>query len=318
MKTYASGVVTILQHIARGKSMREAMLYEGLGFGVVGVGNVWYVNTVTGSDKASGKTPTTAFKTMAYAFTKVGDNDIIGVLGDVREQIIAPLGITGVSVIGMAGGRTRHDDGVRWREPATALDAPLLTLRNQGWEVHNILFVPQDGYSSIRLRREETTTYPDGSHAVIEGCKFIGGVAHGSHAGLGIEDYGGMHHVLICGNEFSELDGAIIATNVSIAAPLRNLIEDNIFEDNVVCIAMNGSLCTVRRNQLMTPYSATYTTHINMAYTADPATGNFVVDNILADATANVTIAKGYKPSTGDVWRNWVTDAADAVVAVPA
>ncbi|MCK9599543.1 MAG: hypothetical protein M0R06_10920, partial [Sphaerochaeta sp.] len=195
----------------RGRHYFDNLAAENLeGYGISEKGTTLYLDTVNGSDVNSGLSWSNALKTMTKAMTKIDDNGIIAILGDVREHVTAPLGVTGVRIIGAAGGRTRHDNGVRWREAVTAGDAPLLTLREQGWEVHNILFVPQDTYSAIRLRREESATYPDASHAIIRGCKFIGGVAHGSHAGMGIEDYGGMHHVLIKGCEFSELDGAII------------------------------------------------------------------------------------------------------------
>src|SRR5690554_1810859 len=99
------------------------------GYGAQEKGTTYYVDTVRGNDSFSGLSWSMALKTVAAAFARVDDNGIIVVIGDIREQITAPLGITGVRVIGAAGGRTRHDDGVRWREPATALDAPLVTIR---------------------------------------------------------------------------------------------------------------------------------------------------------------------------------------------
>lgn len=287
------------------------------GYGVQEKGTTYYVDTVNGSNSNSGLNWDVPLATVAAAFAKVDDNGIIAILGDVREQITAPLGVTGVRVIGAAGGRTRHDDGVRWREPVTALDAPLVTIRQQGWEFHNILFVPQDGYSAIRARREENATYPDGGHFKVKGCKFIGGGGIGTPQGYGIEDYGGCHHYLIEECEFNDLAKAIACTNHSIAAPLRDIIRKNIFEGNTSDIEMNASLCMVLDNLFRTPYAVSHPTTVNLALTADPATGNSVIGNFFADATANVTIAKGYKPSTGDVWRNFVTDAADPVVAVP-
>jgi len=290
------------------------------GYGVKEYGTIYYVDTVNGSDSNSGLNWDVALATVEEAFAKVGDNGLIAIIGDVREQITAPLGVTGVKVVGVAGGRNRHDDGVRWREPATALDAPLVTIRQQGWEFHNILFVPQDGYSAIRAHRAESTTYPDSSHFIVKNCKFIGGAAIGSQAGIGIEDWGGNHHYLVEDCEFHELDNAIVAPSGSpgIAAPLRNTIKNCIFEDNVDDICMDGNLCRILNNIFMTPYGTkNHDNTVNMAYVTDVSGANFVIGNIFADATANVTIAKGYGPSTGDVWRNFVTDAADPVVAVP-
>ena len=309
-------------------SIAEAFFYitragvrDGLAFNFARLfsqpGVLW-VDTVNGDDGHNGASPETAFATMAAAFAAVVDNGTIYVSGDVREHIAAPLGVTGVKVIGISGGRTRHDDGVRWRQAAVAGDAPLVIVHEQGWEFHNILFVPQDGYSAIKFWRAEDAAHPDGSHAVVRGCKFIGGGGIGTPLGIGIEDYGGMHHQLIEDNEFCDLDFAIKATNVAIAAPLRNTVRRNSFDGNKNDVAFNGSRCVVADNRFMTPYDvADHPTTVNLALTADPATGNHVTGNLFADAAADVTVAKGYKPSTGDVWRNLVTDAADAVVAVP-
>jgi hypothetical protein len=291
----------------------------GDGLGPVGIGNVWFVNN-GGSDSASGKTPTTPFKHMERVFEKIADNDVICVWGDIREQITAPLGITGVRVIGVTGGNTRHDDGVRWREEAVAANAPLLTIRNQGWEFQNILFVPETGYSAIRAHRAESATYPDSSHFIVRSCKFIGNVAIGSFGGNGIEDWGGNHHYIVEDSEFNELTYAIYAPPGSpgIAAPLRDVIRRNLFRSNKndVCMDMNQGL--VMHNVFTDVYHAVnHPNTVNLAFTSDVSGGNRVLDNWFGDATANITVAKGFKPSTGDQWRNWVTDAADPVVAVP-
>jgi hypothetical protein len=289
-----------------------------VGHGIANPGNTYYVNTITGNDNYDGKSWAGAFKTMAAALALAGDNDFIVVIGDVREQLVAPLGVTGVKVIGAAGGNNRHDAGVRWRQAAVAGDKPLITIREQGWEFHNILFVPQDGHASIRAHRAEDATYPDSSHFIVRRCKFIGPVALGAAgAGYGIEDYGGNHHYIVEDCEFNELAKAIACTNHGIAAPLRGIIRGNIFDGNTSDIEMNGSHMLIEKNLFRTKYAVGHPTTVNLALTADPATGNTVIDNTFADAAADVTIAKGYKPSTGDVWRNRVTDAADSVVAVP-
>lgn len=281
-------------------------------------GNVYVVDPELGDDDWLGDRYDKPLATVTEALTRLHTNDTLLLYGDIREQVLAPLDVQGVRVIGLANGNTRHDDGVRWREAASAGNKPLIELREQGWEFQNILFVPQTAYSAVKLHREESATYPDASHAKFSGCKFIGNVAFGSAGGIGIEDYGGMHHVVVEDCEFAQLVSAIVATNVGIANPLRNIIRRNVFDGNTHDIRFNGSRCIVERNIFMTPYDATaHPSTVNLAYTADPATGNFVLDNTFADAAANVVIAKGYKPSTGDVWRNRVTDTAADIVAVP-
>jgi hypothetical protein len=280
--------------------------------------NVLWVDTVSGSDLHSGVSPETALQTMAAAFAAVADNGTVYVKGVVAEQISAPLGVQGVKVIGYAGGRPRHDDGARWKQAAVAGNAPLVIIHEQGWEFRNILFVPQTGYSAIKAWRAEDAAHPDSSHFIVGGCKFIGNVAFGSAGGIGIEDYGGNHHYLVEDCEFAQLVSAIVATNVSIAAPLRNTIRRCVFDGNTNDVAFNGSRCVVADNRFMTAYHVSaHPVTVNLAYTVDPATGNHVTGNIFADAVGNVTVAKGYKPSTGDVWRNKVTDTAADIVAVP-
>lgn len=279
------------------------------------MGRQWFLDTEAGLDSKRGDSWAHPVATMERILDQVASHDIVYAFGDIREQLVAPLGVQGVRIFGVTGGRPRHDDGVRWREAATAGDAPLLELREQGWALYNMLMVPQDTFSAIKLHRAESATYPDASHAIFKRLKIIGSGADE----IGIEDYGGMHNVEIDDCEFMSLASAIIATNVSIANPLRNYIHDNVFLGNTLDVAFNGSQCRVERNRFMTPYhGTTHPTTLNLAYTADPATGNFVIDNIFADAAANVVPAKGYKPSTGDVWRNKVTDTAADIVAVPA
>lgn len=282
----------------------------------LGVGQTWYVNTVLGSAGYNGKRPSQSFLTMAQAFAKVSDNDVIAVIGDVREQILAPLGMQGVRIIGVAGGNTRHDDGVRWREPAAPTPTtPLLTLREQGWEVHNILFVPGTGNPAIRLRRAEDATYPDGSHAIITRCKFV------SDAGCAIEDHGGCSHVIVAENEF---DGGGGLTNLpegiknvvgaGIASPLRWDIRDNWFNKVEKAVVLPGNQCRVRRNIFTLPFAGAYKTVDTSGGTEGK---NWVQDNKFADAIGDYLIAKGYVPGVSDVWRNQVTDTAADIVAVP-
>lgn len=277
-------------------------------------GKELYVDTVSGSASANGLSWSSALTTVEAAVNLATDNSVIRVVGDVREQFLAPLGIQGVRIVGAAGGNNRHDDGVRWRQSSSAEGGPLLELREQGWQFENILFVPEATYAAVKLHREESATYPDASHAVFRNCKFIGA----EQAGTGIEDYGGAHNILVEDCEFMDLEYAWEQTNVSIAAPRRVVFRRNRFDGNKNDIGMNASRCLFQDNLFMDVYHAT--THpvtLNLALTADAGTGNLVLHNHFMDTSGNVTIAKGYKPSTGDVWRNYVAGTAAAIVAVP-
>ena len=311
-------------------SIAEAFFYitragvrDGLAFNFARLfaqSGVLWVDTATGDDGNNGASPETAFATMAAAFAAVADNGTIYVSGDVREQITAPLGVTGVKIIGISGGRPRHDDGIRWREEAVAGDAPLVTIREQGWEFHNILFVPQTGHSAIRAHRAETASFPDSSHFIVRGCKFIGNGAIGAGVGIGIEDWGGNHHYLVEGCEFNDLEFAIVAPAGSpgIAAPLRDIIRDNVFHGNKNDICMDGSHCLILGNHFMTAYDVTdHPNTVNMAYLSDVSGANRICDNTFADVDSDVAISKGYVSSTGDVWRNRVKNVAADIVTVP-
>lgn len=299
-----------------------------------------FVDTVNGSDARTGRSWDKALATVGQAFTlletpksyvlpghRKGSNSRIFVIGDVREHATAPLGVYGCQLIGGYMGQPRHatsngaavdGNGCNWRDTATPGTAPLLDLIEQGWEVHNMMFVPPASYGSIRLHREETTTYPDSSHAIISHCRFF----NGSAAGYGVDDYGSTSHALIEWNTFDSLEFAYHAGGVGISAPNRHTFREN---DFVACkndITGNFYQTKILWNRFHTAYNAsTHPNTVNMAYTADSgvaASSNNIMHNTFADAAANVVIAKGYKPATGDIWRNWVTDTAAYIVAVPA
>lgn len=272
---------------------------------------VLWVNTVTGNNGNNGASPETALQTMAAAFAAITDHGTIYALGDIREQINSPLGVQGVKIIGIAGGGVRHDDGVRWRSPASATAAtPLLTIREQGWEVHNILFVPDaNAVTCIRLRRAEDVTWPDGSHAIIRGCKFIGDDT--TPVGTGIEDHGGSSHDIVGGCRFHGLVSGIKNTvGAGIASPLRWLVEDNFFENNTNHLTLPGNACRVVRNVFDEGTS-------NVNTSGGTAGGNFVLDNVFQNNEADIANNDGYTGHATDVWRNFSQNTAAMTVGVP-
>ena len=286
-----------------------------------------------GSDTNDGFSADRPLATIGQAFTNISalplryrSDGVIRVRGHLKEQVAAPLGAYGWKIIGAAGGRPRHStsdgafldsNGCHWSEEATATNAPLLTLREHGWEVYGIMFVPESGYPAIRLRREETATYPDASHSKIALNRFFQSGA----VGQGIDDYGAGSHALIAYNEFEGLEFGYKSGNVGISAPNRHHFYRNDFNSCKNDIVGNFYGTKIEANVFRTVYHAT--THpntVNCAYTADAgvaANGNRVFDNHFADNAADVTIAKGYKPATGDVWRNFVANTAAYVVTVP-
>ena len=268
-----------------------------------------FVNTVTGSDDNAGTSWDAPLLTMAAAFALATDNSRIMWIGNIREQVLAPLGVQGLRIIAMAGGGNRHDDGARWYAPASpTAGAPLLTLREQGCEVHGGLFVPHTNSPAIRTRRAEDATYPDGSHAIIRGIKVV------ADTGTAIEDYGGCHHVLVEDCEFTgaetALPNGINSASTAIANPLRWTVRRNTFITVTNAINMPFTQSVVERNKFGAG---------TIIVETDGGDGaNFVLDNYFPDATADYDTGHGYAADAADIWRNWVTDAADAIVALPA
>lgn len=294
-------------------------------------GPVFFVDTINGLAGNSGLTPDKALTTIEAVFTKLlamatadadsANNATIYVVGTIAEQLTAPLGVSGCRIIGLANGRNRHDDGARWKEEASAAGAPLLIVHEQGWEFHNILFVPETGYSALRLWRAEDATHPDGSHGVYRNCKFIGNTAIGTPAGIGIEDWGGTHHYLVDDCEFCDLEFAIVAPAGSpgIAAPLRDTIQNCFFSDNKHDICMDMSRGRIIHNYFNTAYHGT--THpniVNLAYLSDVSGKNVVCENYFPDAITAIDDDHGYVESTGDVWaNNWASTATSAASGAP-
>lgn len=279
-------------------------------------GQTYFVNTVTGSDGNNGLSPTFSGNgdgpkaTVASVFALLADNDVVYIKGVVAEEVVAPLGVQGVTLIGNTGGRTRHDDGVRWKEPASGATTggALLTLREQGWTVRNILFVPKSDGTALRIKRNEDAVNPDGSHCIIQGCKFIGAAVATCK---GIEDVGGSHHVLVEDCEFMTLANAIQNTSTAIANPLRWLIRRNWFNDCTAYITLPATQCIVADNYFMSNPSG------NVIVMSAGVGGNMVLKNFFPDTNANITSGNGYDGVAGDIWRNYSTDTAAESVTTP-
>lgn len=271
----------------------------GLGFGTSKVfynnsgiqnkGRAWFVDTSYGGN-GDGRSPKTAFSTMARAFASIASGDIIYFVGKVTEQLVTPVQIFDVTVVG-CGNRPRHADATpaggnwaasQWGPPASGGVAAQATVRvlQQGWRFVNILFTAIDADAAcIEVVRNAGAgnAERDGSHAQIIGCRFAGtgiGVRSGV-AGLFTEIafnvevaecvFNGMTTAMsgINGNQW-HIHNNLFATNTSqITMALQNSIIDN----NVIGpftaaansggIDLNGGggLCVVSRNVLSGTYS---------------------------------------------------------------
>jgi hypothetical protein len=265
-------------------------------------GNIYYVNTVSGSNDSDGLTWDNAFLTMAKAFTVIGSRDTIYFVGKVREQIIAPLGVYGVTIIG-ADTAPRHDLAASWMAPATGATASkaLCEIIEQGWRFVNILFVSTTTAPAIQMTRNEDAVHPDPSHAQFIGCRFFGVD--------GITDTGGCFGVKIIDCQFYALTGTALKQNgvsmdwptawkvigcefVSCAAaivkPLKwSTVRDNVFNTNTITIDLTGGTAP-----------------------------NYVYDNHFNLAAADFDPTGGVTGVTGDYWSNMLLDILE--IGLPA
>lgn len=283
------------------------------------IGRTWFVFPDGGGPRGS-------FTSMTTLLTGglLRSRDVIILGGVLREQSVAPLDIYDVTILGAANrprqstsGGLPTGGGATWMPPVSgaAATTALLELRAQGWKLINIEFTPHTSSPAIKLTRSASVDTIDPSHAEFHDCYFA---ANGGTGQIGIEDVGGASRVLIDGCRFEGLTGtAIKGTSTGAAVPLGWIVRNNLFLRNTNAIAMSSSQGLFWMN-VINQAANDANNKINLVAVSGQGDLNRVLENYFSDAAANVTIAKGYKPGTTDVWRNYVTDAADPVVTVPA
>lgn len=276
----------------------------------------FYVDTVNGFDNNSGLSWEKPYLTMAAALASVEDNSIIRFVGKVREQLVAPLGITGVQIVGAVGGNVRDDDGAKWYTPAsTVAGKALIEIREQGWGFHNFLMAPDaTGGAGIKAHRAESATYPDSSHFVVHGVRFVGT----GGTPIGIEDVGGNHHYIVEDSEFQSLDFAITCSGTGIAVPLRNTIRRNKFLLNTNDIATSLSYSLIEKNRFFTAGSGATNKVVSTTYNSVQGGDNLVLLNVFNNTEAEIAPGNGFTGAASDTWINYVTDQAALAIGQPA
>jgi hypothetical protein len=258
-----------------------------------------YVDTVNGLDTNDGLSWETAYKTMAKAFTVIASHDTIYFVGKVREQLIAPLGVYGVTIIG-ADTTPRHDLAASWMAPASGatVSKALCEIIEQGWVFQNILFQSHTTAPAVKMTRAEDAVHPDPSHASFIGCRFAGVD--------GIWDSGGCYNISIIGCKFYDLTGTAIkvVAGAGIAAPQHWLIEDCEFVNCANGIINGFKWCVIRNNV----FASITTKVIDLTGGTAP---NFVYDNAFNIAGADFDPAGGVIGVTGDYWSNMLLDGLE-------
>lgn len=301
------------------------------------VGNVWYVNGNTdsnvadkkgigvGSDTNSGLSPLQPFQTIARVLTFVQSNDVIVLNGVFKEQVVCPVGVYDVTVIGAANDPRQSTSngvptggGATWLAPASPVAAtPLIRVICQGWRFINIMFAPVAASACITFDRRETAVIPDSSHGSVIGCYFAAGGAN-AFGVEGIEVKKLRIEDCRFENAGNGATGIAIKTTagLGIANPQHWTIRNNVFVQNVKGIVASLDFSIVQNNLFFETNPIEGGTRLDLS---GGGTGrNRVLLNQFSDIAADVTIAKGYKPGTSDVWSNYVAGTAALIVAVPA
>lgn len=298
----------------------------GLGFPVISgrapspYGRTWFVDAKVGSDGNRGNRPDRPFLTMDKAFDTIDSGDVIIFRGKVREQLVTPVGVFDVTVIG-GGTRPRHADdhsessspgrgssGATWMAPASGGTAAQATVRviQQGWRFENILFAAIDSNAAmIEIVRNAAAgdDERDASHASVFGCRFAG-AGVGIRSGVAGTFTENTFNVLVKGNTFLSNTTAILQTTGF--GGLNWQIVDNDFVTNT--------------NDIVGPFTGTKIVGNRMSIAPTGCivlTGggtNGVHYNALPGTYADGTL---YAPGTGD---NWNGNAASTgfTAAVPA
>jgi hypothetical protein len=226
-------------------------------------GNVYFVDA-NRSGSGDGKSLESPFSTMEEAFAKISSGDTIYLRGKIREQLVTPVQVFDVSVIGL-GNRPRHADSTpaggeisasTWMAPASGAVVGQANVRvlQQGWKFNNILFAMESSTAAgIEIVRNAGAgnAERDASHTHVIGCKFAG-------AGVGVR----------CG-----------VSGVYTEIPNHVVVEGNVFIDNTYAIRgqIQGQRWSIKYNEFQAN-----TNHIVAALGA-----SFIYENIFGAFTTD-------------------------------
>lgn len=267
-------------------------------------GRSWFVDPSYGGS-GNGKSPAKAFSTMDQAFDNLQSGDIIYFCGKIVEQLVTPVQVFDVTVIG-CGNRPRHADSTptggayaaaQWAPPASGGTAAQATVRvlQQGWRFCNILWTAVDANAGcIELVRNAGSGNDerDGSHAEILGCRFSG---TGIGVKIGATSFTeNVFNTLIQGCTFNNMTQAIFATSCQ---PNGSQILDNYLFGNTKQITAKLQASLIARNFIGQFTAAANSGGIDLA--GGIAT-NVVTLNYLSGTYSN---AGGYVAAgAGDEW----------------
>ncbi len=271
--------------------------------GIEKKGRAWFVDASYGGS-GNGRSPSQAFSTMQEAFNAIASGDIIYAIGNITEQLVTPVQIFDVTVVG-AGNRPRNADAtpaggnwaaVTWKAPSGGIAAQAtVRVLQQGWRFVNLLFNMFDVNSAgIEIVRDAGAgdAERDASHCEVLGCIFAG-------AGIGVRlTAAGFtenpYNVRIAGNKFTANTYGILASS---AQPNSCDIDGNWFQGCTNAITAKLQASVIRRNVVQG-----FTASSNSGGIDVRAGGgnNFITGNYLGGTYTN---AGGYNGESGDEWQ---------------
>ena len=201
--------------------------------GMVTTGNVWFVDSTTGSDGNSGQDKDHPFATIDYAIGRCTANkgDVILVMPNHSETITAADGINvdieGVSIIGLGVGNNRPEIAYSTSTAASfGVNADSVLLKN--------LYFDMTGVDGM-----DTPLDIDDNHCTIEDCEFLVGDAT-YQADEAINADANADNLTIRRCKFiSGTAGANYAIHISGA--LTNLMIDDVWCDGDFAVAPIGA-----------------------------------------------------------------------------
>jgi len=277
-------------------------------------GNVWYVDANVGGS-GSGKSLQSAFSTMEEAFDSLASGDTIYTRGKIREQLVTPVQVFDVSVIGL-GNRPRHADSTpdggqeaanTWAAPASPVAAQaLVRVLQQGWLFENILFAASAGCACIELVRDAGSGNDerDASHVTILRNRFAGVASTDSAVKFGATSYSEIvNNARIEGNDFQGLAHAIKDNSANLS--FRPQIVDNVFQANTNDVVLRAYQARILGNVMSLAPTAALV--LSGGVGSSQVHGNYL-PGTYADGAL-------YAPGTSDNWNgNYASTGVTAAV----
>lgn len=269
----------------------------------------FYVDSANGSNSKSGRSPHTAFATIAKAVSKARSRDVIHLYGEFAEAVIIPLAKEYLTFIGEGP----YQRSAQWME--SAVGQTLVTVNSKGCRFENIYFrCPQTAGISILLKGDGTN---DARYTEIVNCKFQGRT--GSYYHVKTEKGCDNVHIDNCVFTFHNTathGTAIFGEADGSKTPGGWIIENCIFLNGLRHIYMTGRSIVVRNNIFQ---------GIGIDSDGGSLTATSVIDlNVNANGVYNVLFGNQfggdyaqsvYNPGTNDNWSgNFSEDEAEAEV----